>query len=86
MNDLISRQAAIHEIHKQVWLAETAKTFLTEALNELPSADAVVVVRCKDCLYWDMDETDETAGRCEMWECYRRASNDYCSEGRKRND
>lgn len=65
MNDLISRQAAIHEIHKQVWLAETAKTFLTEALNELPSTDVVEVVRCKNCKnseHWYRDRR-----RCFLW-------------------
>lgn len=49
MTDYIDRQAAIHEIHKQVWLAETAKTALVEKLSALPSADAVEIVRCREC-------------------------------------
>ena len=50
MNDYISRKAAIEQaqknfVHENKWVA----TEETRLLKNLPSADVVEVVRCKDC-------------------------------------
>lgn len=40
--------------------ADYIKAF--DAINEAPTVDAVPVIRCKDCKYYE--ETDETIGTC----------------------
>ena len=61
MNDYISRQAAIDEAKEwidAVYFEETdrrerkAIECVIGSLKELPSADAVEVVRCKDCVHY----------------------------------
>lgn len=54
MSDLINRQAAIDALHR--WFADGFEedrfwnsTHVLAAIECLPSADAVEVVRCKDC-------------------------------------
>lgn len=78
MSDLISRQAAIDAmveltVHDREGVRERAKQDPDEwiggindaitAVEELPTIDAVPVVRCKDCKYW-REETDHT---CRKW-------------------
>ena len=45
-------------------------------INEAPTIDAVEVVRCKDCKYWDGEF-------CEMNETYCEDT-DFCSYGERR--
>ena len=51
--DLISRQDAIDLWDK---LSKRGRTEFDQVLMTLPSADAVEVVRCKDCMYRHEDE------------------------------
>ena len=55
MDDLIKRQGALDAIKltSSPYLPELNGTYPAQvkALKELPSADAVEVVRCKDCKY-----------------------------------
>ena len=57
--DLISRQAAIDTlIEKKIYRPLDSDRYVIEycidAIKTLPAADAVSVVRCKDCKYWDV--------------------------------
>lgn len=70
MIDLIDRQAAISEIEEYAdrlqmvnWKENPGVPYKAYALNwcvntirDLPSVDAVEVVRCKDCKYCDADD------------------------------
>ena len=53
------------------------------AIDDIPSADVVEVVRCKDCRYWRSD------GECIMHSnytinaIYGADENDYCSYGER---
>lgn len=63
MSDLISRQAAIDALEREQSLVERPITETRwfdlglrkaqDVLSELPSADAVPIVRCKDCRFWE---------------------------------
>ena len=44
---------------------------LMNAVAELPTVDAVPVIRCKDCKHFDKDEF------CHIWEVYR-TNESYC--------
>lgn len=75
MSDLIYRQDAIDALAKFVPYAiddmstESYTNGLTDAYNlicQLPSADAVEVVRCKDCKHAHMTYGGECK-YCDMW-------------------
>lgn len=52
-----------------------------DVIKNMPSADVVEVVRCKDCVYWDEHE------RCDFWSSIMSPQypekNDYCSYGER---
>lgn len=45
-------------------------------LDELPSADVVKVVRCKDCKFWDSG-----CRWCDLWGDTQEYDDGYCSYG-----
>lgn len=52
-------------------------------INHAPTIDAVPVVRCKDCKYWD------TKGICDLHTEVNAVwmdANDFCSKGERRSD
>lgn len=62
-----------------------------KALEQLPTVDAVEVVRCKDCRYSEVfDIEDDEAGYYCFAPQHKREylvfSGDYCSEGERRED
>ena len=57
-------------------------------LLSLPAADAVEVVRCGECMFWDAPPSCEGLARCRTGESgvrFRKAY-DFCSRGRKKMD
>lgn len=93
MNDLIYRQDAIDALAKFVPYAiddmstESYTNGLTDAYNlicQLPSADAVEVVRCKDCKYGEYRQ-DFDDYECGVDGCGLVYDADfYCSDGERR--
>lgn len=90
-DDLISRQAILDMLedinnhiidgygYKHDWCVEWVKG--------LPSIDAVQVIRCKDCEYWDTSWKPTRAKEGEYWcsahDIYMGAE-DYCSQAERR--
>ena len=73
-DDVISRQAAIEafltELTKRerknllhTWSTVEVKYFITDMLEQLPSAQPEIV-HCKDCKWWD--KQDFLQGRCAL--------------------
>ena len=94
-DDYIKREDAIERLSYHADFYQNDREFGGEemlykdsALNEiseLPSADVVEVVRCKDCKYWD--NTTKWAV-CARWSAdpYEQATtekNDFCSYGER---
>jgi len=83
MSDLISRTAAIG--------AFTGKppeyyhtSYIVSELNSVPAVDAVPVIRCKDCEFWNYaDCVVEGNCYCDMLERYT-LENFYCAAGIRR--
>ena len=92
MDDLISRQVAIDAMRQYARYDDFDVSVVDEdvaviALKDLPSTDAVEVVRCKDCKYYyyaDNRIPSERGWVCANDGCYA-SQNDYCSWG-ERND
>lgn len=62
--------------------------YLKKMINELPSVEAVEVVRCKDCVFCHYNSSNETYKCSTMNGMYRTVEpNEFCSYGeRKDND
>ena len=79
---LIDADALIKEIHDIFTPYE--EEAVKRALQYAPTVDAVEVVRCKDCMFYNHGEND-----CESWSACERvyyidvSENDFCSYGEK---
>ena len=83
MNEYIKKEDAIKAIARYLSpVFERAEEGATRVLSDIPSADVVEVVRCKDCKWWDSD-----CGWCDLWGNTHEYKDGYCSYGeRKTND
>ena len=101
MDDLIRRQAAIDEVNRlakffwEKWHEYAPSTIaVTDAIKAIPSArsaDAVEVVRCKDCKYFELNHWDGpiiTAHEiCSKWADGCKTNKDgYCFLGERKTD
>lgn len=79
MNDLIYRQTAVDALKsmavplykdlacEDIWERDRTLDNAIEKMVEIPSVDAVPVIRCKDCKY--MTEHYDTDGNVPYWTC-----------------
>jgi hypothetical protein len=91
--DYISREAAIEAMYKDAE-AHQDHTFWTtqyEALLNIPAADVVEVVRCKDCKYSEHWYRDKRL--CRLWYGEEKTSapidvfdDGFCNYGERRED
>ena len=99
MDDLISRQAVLEATSTTLKITgkENAETVygyiknLCDDIKALPSVDAVEVVRCKDCKYFELNHWDGiiiTAHEiCNKWADGCKTNKDgYCFLGERKTD
>ena len=83
MDDLISRAAAIGCLGNSPEQMCMPWSEMERMLRELPTVDAVPVVRCKDCKFWHRDDPAGNGCECSCnggwW-----LPEDYCSCGERR--
>lgn len=81
MAEFIERAEAAEFFEKSkqtMWHKDDIAATISSKKN-IPSADVVEVVRCKDCTEWDEKEQE-----CSHWYGFR--ANDYCSYGERRSE
>lgn len=80
----ISREAAYKTLTEYYHHSSGVQyTVLREALNRVPTADVVEVVRCKDCGYYYKDS--DGYEMCDNTECYDHISADgFCAWAKRR--
>lgn len=92
MTEYIKREAAIKAIEKADYTliandADDCKAdYLREIIESVPTADVVPVVRCKDCIHYDLGVclkiySDGNAQK-DSWQS--RNPNDFCSYGERK--
>lgn len=92
---LIDGDALIEKFNEKVNMAEclidarTAERFATfcalaDAVEEMPTADAEVVVRCKDCKYWQNNNNGHPREECRWGHGETPDDNDFCSYGERK--
>lgn len=73
---------------KQISLYGAVADFMV-MISEMPTIDAVEVVRCRDCIHWDSEtgwcNNHSASDDHDMdWNIYN--DDDFCSYGERRND
>lgn len=98
MSDLIDRQAAIDAVKQPHGgcYTEAAKGWAVYQILSVPSADAVEVVRCKDCIHrptgtganHDLEFPDSKCPcQCEdYWYSWMPNDDWFCANGERRTD
>lgn len=92
---LIDGDALIEKFNEKVDMAEclidarTAERFATfcalaDAVEEMPTVDAEVVVRCKDCKYWKNNNNGYPHEECRWGHGETPDDNDFCSYGERK--
>ena len=92
MSDYISRDAvrlieSDSEAYADAWNASYEHGFCDgiNAVLELPAADVVEVVRCKDCKYLNEDlAVGEWDGSCRYWNTHSVLYSWFCSQGERK--
>ena len=57
-----------------------------DRIEEIPTADVVAVVRCKDCKWWKRMNGDKRLQCFHNHGLIRTTENDYCSRGERREE
>lgn len=79
-DEYISKQDAKDVLQEKVFHNLTDEFYgAMQVIDELPPADVVPVVRCRDCKHWK-----SYYGRCYKHDEYGMASDDFCSYGERR--
>ena len=94
MSDLIYRQAAIDELNKLdvsdgVGISSVACDLQEEAIRSvenLPSADTVEVVRCRDCKHRYIDGENVRYNVCDLNHNKVQEDDWYCADAERRTD
>ena len=97
VSDLVSRKAALDEIDKNrrtlLSLGMNVEEYVLfhycrRVIEDLPTIDAVPVVRCKDCKHWDKTWTNDWSPDyhyCPMIDGVRKGDF-YCADAERRTD
>ena len=95
MSDYISREALIKAVEGNPYVTESVKSYVRCTAKNIPSADVVVVVRCRECRWWDKIEGTQV-GYCHAckhghwsnsWEISIRRTHKedfYCADGERK--
>jgi len=63
----------------------TVKNVMYKMIRTAPTVDAVPVVRCRECKYYDMIDRDDVVKACLYWKSFM-SKDGYCSIGERRED
>lgn len=70
------------------WLRPKFAEAIAKQLDKIPAADVVEVVRCKDCIHYEMGACLKiySDGAVSTYAWQERKPDDFCSYGERRND
>ena len=86
MTDYISREEAYKAIYGMDWKNVYFPDNFKLLLDDIPSADVVEVVRCKDCINYEWMSNrilEEQTWFCHCWNAIT-GEDDYCSFAKRR--
>ncbi len=84
---LIDADALYDDATKYMAENEVLYRFSPIQIDRAPTIDAVPVVRCKDCQFWQRHtQVNRDYGKCERFGTVTTNCNDFCSLGAKKNE
>ena len=86
MNDLISRSALLKKV--SALKEEYLHPYIVGSILQAPAVDAVEVVRCKDCKWYQLRKWDDGAPEYDCRKTHALLdvkADDFCSYGERRN-
>lgn len=88
MPRLIDADKLLAEIKTLPIMSNWGESFFPQLVQGQPTIDAVEVVRCKDCVYWDDDPDTYGANYGPKGKCMKSFetmyADDFCSCGERR--
>lgn len=85
-NEVSTSLLAKPELCKDTEHMVRASLMTTEMIQDAPTIDAVAVVWCKDCVYWQDNNGGYPHKDCK-WGCEETPdADDFCSYGERRSD
>lgn len=81
---LIDADALIKEIKTDIEDVGLQERKIFYRINDAPTIDAVEVVRCKDCKYWQDNNGGYPNQNCRWNEQETPDADDFCSAGERR--
>lgn len=96
MSEYIKREDALNGLAETMLYKTNGDNEVAYMLRDIPSADVVEVVRCKDCKHWQAkpnedEEDNENNGFATWYDCDKTChicgnGNDYCSYGERKDE
>ena len=84
--EYIERKRAIVDACNSLELYPSEYAELENALNRIPAADVVPVVRCQDCVYARPLKDMNYDYLCRYWNGHSCNQNQFCSQGKRKED
>lgn len=84
MNRYIDADEFEDELYEHEFSNWCDKDEVSELIDNMPSADVVKVVRCKDCKYWNDTGLCKKHSSPIVGALYGTDADDYCSEGKRK--
>ena len=81
--DADALKEAIFDLIEDEWLGLTENDAVQNEIDNLPTIDAVEVVRCKDCKY---HITHDKMNGCKIWWGWTKDDNRFCSYGERKGE
>jgi hypothetical protein len=82
---LIDADALFSALNDAKWYDNADREIALDYVEDAPTVDAVQVVRCKDCEFWDDTRGILTYHACRLWSTVNStrytADMDFCSKG-----
>lgn len=82
--DFVDRLAAYEDVGLEPEQCENAKTIIQMLIADTPTVDAVSVIRCKDCGYWQDNNGGYPNEECRWREDETPDADDFCSYGKRK--
>ena len=86
MGRLIDADALMETLERGNWVHITDYNIAIYAVKDAPAVEAVPVVRCRDCLYWQKSSLFRVHTVCRyVLDCsVVRREDDFCSRGERK--
>jgi hypothetical protein len=84
---LIDADALFSALNDAKWYDNADREIALDYVEDAPTVDAVQVVRCKDCEFWDDTRGILTYHACRLWSAVNStrytADMDFCNKGER---